>query len=278
MHSNLESKAYISPFGQTNIQRRFSDIIELVHRTKEITDNASLRADVHEKGKSDYVTAIDYTISKFLKAELEKILPIGFMSEEDNQKSLDKNRWILDPIDGTTNLIFDYRLSSISLALMLEGSIVFGVVYNPFTEETFYAEKGGGAYLNGQRLEVSDHSIGESLIEFSAGARRKQDADESFRIAKEVFEDCIDVRHICSSALSISYVAARRIDGFFEKVLNPWDYAAASLILQEAGGIITDWAGNSIQFDKPSSIIAANKNNYQYLLSKISSVYGGKKE
>jgi len=248
----------------------FNKITELVHETKKIVANPMLRSDIHEKGASDYVTAVDITISNFLKERLKAMYQdIGFMCEEEENGTVQKNRWILDPIDGTTNLIFDFQLSSVSLALHLEDEIIFGIVYNPFTEETFCAERGKGAYLNGQRLYVSDRKISESLIEFSSGSRHKENANYAFDIAKEIFMDCVDVRCISSSALSVSYVAAKRIDGFFEKVLNPWDYAAASLILEEAGGIISDWSGNKIQFDRPSSIIAANKSNHAYLISKI---------
>lgn len=111
--------------------------------------------------------------------------------------------------------------------------------------------------------------ISQSLIEFGAGSTRKEDAEESFRIAKEIFYDCVDIQRICSSALVISYVAAKRIDGYFEKVLKPWDYAAASLILREAGGVITDWQGNPLPFDTESSVVASNKKNYEYLISKM---------
>lgn len=248
----------------------FETVIKLVHETKKIILDANKHFDVKLKGASDFVTSVDLAISSFLRAELTKRYPeIGFMSEEEDNGRLKSTRWILDPIDGTTNLVFDYRLSSVSLALLEEGEITFGVVYNPFTDETFYAEKGKGAFLNQERLSVSNRDISQSLIEFGAGSTRKEDAEESFRIAKEIFYDCVDIRRICSSALVISYVAAKRIDGYFEKVLKPWDYAAASLILQEAGGVITDWQGNPLPFDTESSVVASNKTNYEYLISKM---------
>jgi myo-inositol-1(or 4)-monophosphatase len=249
---------------------KYKEIIELVHATKKIVFDSALRSDVRKKGTSDYVTAVDTTISSFLKSELKKLSPnIGFMSEEENNPQLQSECWILDPIDGTTNLIFDYQLSSVSLGLLFNNEIIFGVVYNPFTNETFCAEKGKGSFLNKRRLSVSERTISESLIEFGAGSRRKNEADMIFQVAKEIFVDCIDIRRICSSALAISYIAAKRIDGYFEKVLKPWDYAAASLILEEAGGVISDWKGKQIQFEKSTTIIASNKKNHDYLLSKM---------
>ncbi|MDR2037639.1 MAG: inositol monophosphatase [Bacteroidales bacterium] len=248
----------------------FEKVIELVHETKKIILNPELRSEIYQKGASDFVTAVDTTVSSFMQTELEKLFPeIGFMSEEGNNQHFKGNRWILDPIDGTTNLIFDYQLSSVSLGLLYNGEIVFGIVYNPFTDETFYAEKGKGAYLNNKRLTVSERDISDSLIEFGAGSTRKNEADLTFQIAKEIFMDCIDIRRICSSALAISYIAAKRIDGYFQKVLKPWDYAAALLILEEAGGSISDWKGAKMQFEKPSSIIASNKRIHNYLLSKM---------
>lgn len=248
----------------------FETIVKLVHETKNIILDSDRHFDIKLKGASDFVTSVDLAISSFLRTELTKRYPeIGFMSEEEDNGRLKSTRWILDPIDGTTNLVFDYRLSSVSLALLEEGEITFGVVYNPFTNETFYAEKGKGAFLNQERLSVSNRDISQSLIEFGAGSTRKEEAEESFRIAKEIFYDCVDIRRICSSALVISYIAAKRIDGYFEKVLKPWDYAAASLILREAGGVITDWQGNPLLFDTESSVVASNKKNYEYLISKM---------
>lgn len=256
-----------------NSMDEYQKVIELVYSTKGIICDREKRLNIYKKGNSDYITAVDTSVSEFLKEGLSKLCPdIDFMSEEEEYSKISVTRWILDPIDGTTNLIFDYRLSSVSLGLLSSGVIVFGIVYNPFTDEMFCAEKGKGAYLNGQRLFVSDREISDSLIEFGFGARRKEEADETFCVAKEIFSDCLDVRHICSSALAICYIAAKRCDGFLEKVLQPWDYAAASLILEEAGGVIFDWENKPVQFENATSIVASNQKNQEYLLSKIKTI------
>ena len=109
----------------------------------------------------------------------------------------------------------------------------------------------------------------ESIIEFGAGSTRKNEADISFAIAKDIFADCVDIRRICSSALSICFIAAGRIDGYFEKKLKPWDYAAAGLILTEAGGKVTDFTGEMVSYDSPSSFVASNRIIHDILLSKI---------
>lgn len=252
---------------------QYKKVIELVHSAKNIIFDVSLRENVQKKGNSDYVTAVDTAVSEYLKNGLKELYPdIELMSEEEPYGRLGKTRWILDPIDGTTNLVFDFRLSSVSLGLLVDGEIVFGVVYNPFTEETFSAGRGKGAYLNGEPIAVCNRALSDSLIEFGFGARAKARTDKTFKTAQEIFMDCLDIRHICSSALAICYIAAGRSDGFLEKQLKPWDYAAASLILTEAGGIISDWAGSVLQFDEPTSVLAATQNSYAYLLKKVSSL------
>lgn len=180
------------------------------------------------------------------------------------------NCWILDPIDGTTNLIYGYNLSSVSLGHYLDGEVVYGIVYNPFTEEIFTAERGKGAFLNHKkRLKVSTRNIDESLIEFGAGSTHKEFTEENFNLVKKIFEQCVDVRRICSSALDLCYIASGRIDGYFERILKPWDIAAGSLILEEAGGIITDYFGNPVQFAKQSSVIASNGVIQNFLIGTI---------
>ena len=152
-----------------------------------------------------------------------------------------------------------------------DGEIIFGVVYNPFSEECYTAVKGEGSFLNGQRLAVSKRKMSESIIEFGAGSTRKQDADESFELGKEIFKKCVDIRRICSSALDLCFIAAGRIDGYFERKLKPWDYAAGHLILTEAGGRLTDFSGNKLPMDVPSSIIASNGEIHSELKDIINS-------
>lgn len=248
---------------------KYNDVVELVKSAKSIVFNKKLLNDVQLKGKADFVTAVDTSISDYLKEKLGKMYPdIGFMSEEEKSE-IKPIRWILDPIDGTTNLIYNYNLSTISLALCVDEAIVFGVVYNPFNDDLFYAEKGCGAYYNGCLMDnAPDRLPSDSLIEFGAGSTRKHQAEEAFSIAKSVFCECLDLRRMCSSALAICYVSAGKLNGYFEKQLKPWDYAAASLILSECGGYCSDWDGNDISYDKPSSFVCGTKNVYDFLLEK----------
>lgn len=248
----------------------YNQIIALVKTASEFVFNASLRENINMKGAADFVTAVDLKISDFIKTELSKLTPeIGFMSEEE-EGEITAKRWILDPIDGTTNLVYDYNMSSVSLAYFDGEKIDFGVIYNPFTKELFTAQYGKGAFYNEKRLgQAPDREVKDCLIEFGAGSTKKQYADEMFALCKEIFCNCLDIRRICSTALAIAYVAAGKLNGYFERSIKPWDYAAATLILQECGGQCSDWAGNPIQFEKPSSFVCGTPKAYDFLLESI---------
>lgn len=236
----------------------YESVEAFVLKTKEIILNKT-SVSVSIKAKNDFVTDIDIAVSDFLKKELKTLYPdVEFFSEEEIGHLYD-NCWILDPIDGTTNLIYGYNLSSVSLGHYLNGHIVYGIVFNPFSGEIFTAIKGKGAFLNHKvKLHTSKRIFEDSLIEFGAGSTHKEYTEENFELVKDIFKQCVDVRRICSSALDLCYIAAGRIDGYFEKVLKPWDIAAGSLILEEAGGRITDYNGDSVQFANQTSVIASN--------------------
>ena len=236
----------------------FAPVIDAVKSTRPIIFDKALASSVKMKGEADFVTEVDLRISEHLKRQLGALHPeIGFMSEEE------------DPIDGTTNLVFGYNMSSVSLALVEDERPVFGVVYNPFVDEVFCAEAGRGATLNGAPIAVVDRPVDGCLIEFGAGSTRKHEADEAFDVAKNVFKHCLDLRRICSSALAICFVACGRINGYFEKRLKPWDYAAACLILAEAGGQSSNWDGAPMQYAAPQSIVCGSPKAYAFLREAV---------
>ena len=245
-------------------------IIEMVKKAGEIVFDKSLRESVSMKGAADFVTAVDLKISEYVKKNLAILDPdAGFMSEEE-EGELTSKRWILDPIDGTTNLVYDYNMSSVSLAYAEDGKVLFGVVYNPYSKDLFVAKRGEGATLNGEPLPTApNRDLPDCLIEFGAGSTKKQYTETSFAIAKEVFANCLDLRRICSSALAICFVAAGKLNGYFERSIKPWDYAAATLILEECGGICSDWAGKPIQYDTPSSYVCGTAKAHAFLLETI---------
>ena len=247
-------------------------IIELVKQAGQFVFDPSLKTDVSMKGAADFVTAVDLKISTFVKEQLRVLTPdIGFMSEEE-ETELTEQRWILDPIDGTTNLVYDYNFSSVSLAYFDGAHVDFGVIFNPFNGDLFVAKRGHGVWLNGEKLKPAvDRELKDCLIEFGAGSTKKQFADESFGIAKEVFLHCLDLRRVCSSALAIAYVAAGKINGYFERSIKPWDYAAATLMLEECGAKCCDWNGDPIQFERPSGYICGTPKAFDLLLHTVQS-------
>ena len=248
----------------------YEKIIDLVKEAGEFVFDEKLKNEVSEKGAADFVTAVDLKISSFIKEKLAILTPdIGFMSEEEKNK-ISSRRWILDPIDGTTNLVYNYNFSSVSLAYFDGEKVAFGVIYNPFNKDLFVSERGNGVYLNGKKLgKAPDRDLKECLVEFGAGSTRKNDADESFDIGKEVFKNSLDLRRACSSALAIAYVAAGKLNGYFEKNIKPWDYAAATLMLEECGVQFSDWNGNPIQFENPSSYVCGTPKLYSLLMESI---------
>lgn len=266
----------------------YNSIVKLVYDAKKIAISKKLKSQVALKGKADYVTAVDLGISAYIKAGLKKIAPnVAFVTEEEAEHVESGERFILDPIDGTTNLVHGYKQSSISLAYYKDNEVKFGVVFSPFTYELFFAIKGSGAHFYStkygitkllkigvenykkDKLSVSGLSYKDAIVEFGAGSTKKHLADENFALAKEVFTSCLDIRRICSTALSICYIASGRIEGYFEKVIKVWDYAASALILEEAGGKISEWSGDNLLFVKPSSIVAGNVSTYEYLLNLL---------
>ena len=249
------------------------DIIAAVREAGELVIKGAAAKDVQKKGDSDYVTDSDLAVQNFLREKLTAAYPeIGFLAEEAGagDACTDGLCWVLDPIDGTMNFIRDLSLSAVSLALVRGGETVMGVVYNPFSGETFYAEQGRGAYLNGSPIRVSDQKTLEGgLAAFGTSPYKKPYTAKYFELYRELFLAAADVRRLGSAALDICYVAAGRFDCYFEYTLSIWDYAAAHLILTEAGGKITDPRGEVIGGAKKSGVLATNGHLHENVLDII---------
>lgn len=237
-------------------------LIELIKETKQIALDRSSAGAITEKGLADFVTKVDMGVQEFLRPRLKALYPdVQFMSEEQDNSQIDFSGkvWVLDPIDGTTNLIHDYKMSAVSLAMVDNGVPVLGIVYNPFTEELFSAGKGTGAYLNGNKIRVSNASkLIDSLISVGTSPYRKDLANENFELIKRLFVASEDIRRGGSAALDLCYIACGRTDGFFERNLKPWDYSAGIVIVREAGGIVTDMQNGEPSYQVPSDITASN--------------------
>ncbi len=218
-----------------------------------------------KEGKKNFVTKYDVAVQDFLFNELGKALPDAeFIGEEsENNFSSTGLRFIIDPIDGTTNFMQDYRCSCISVALCKENDVIAGVVYNPYTNELFSAEKGKGAYLNGDRINVSERPLSEGLALFGTSPYHPENTDETFALLRKVFDFSRDIRRSGSAAYDICTIACGRCEVYFEKSLQPWDIAAGTLILKEAGGIALNYEGEEINFSTPNDIIFANPKAYE---------------
>ena len=224
-----------------------------------------------KEGKKNFVTKYDVAVQEFLFKELGKAFPDAqFIGEEgENDFSTDGLRFIIDPIDGTTNFMQDYRCSCISVALCNGNDVVAGVVYNPYTDELFSAEKGKGAYLNGDRISVSERPLSDGLALFGTSPYHPENTDETFSLLRKVFDFSRDIRRSGSAAYDICMIACGRCEVFFEKSLQPWDIAAGTLILKEAGGIALNYQGREINFSTPNDVVFANPKAYKEFITLL---------
>lgn len=237
------------------------NVIDLVKGTKSLIYREMEAAKVTVKGAANYVTNVDFAVQDYLTKELSKSFPeILMIAEEKENEELPKEGtyWILDPIDGTANLIRHYGISAVSLGFYENGEITFGVVYNPFREELFYAAKGQGAYFNDERIYTADTpDFGDAIVSYGSSPYEKDLAKNLFAIFYRIFMKCGDFRRTGSAALDMCYVACGRQHAYFEQNLKPWDYAAGTVILQEAGGIASRWNGEKLPFLKNSDVLAS---------------------
>lgn len=216
---------------------------------------------IHAKTtQKDLVTQYDTAIQDYIITEILKLNPDAqFISEESsNAGDLNaENLFIIDPIDGTTNFIHSMRYSAVSVAWYKKGQPYYGIVFNPYANEIYEAEHGHGAFMNSQRLAVTDVSLQDSVVAFGTSPYNTETTDLTFERIKELYRGCQDIRRMGSAALDICQVAAGRIGLYFEAALSLWDYAAAQLILLEAGGRIVNFQGKEIplSMNKTSVIV-----------------------
>jgi len=218
---------------------------------------------VSTKGPGDFVTSADRRTEKILIEELQKAHPdYGIVTEESGiiNKSNTKNRWIIDPIDGTMNFLNGIPQFAISVGYEEEGDILCGVIFNPIMNEMFCAEKGNGAYLNNTRIRVSNKKqLRDSLIVTGGPKGSSKIKDKIFSEYIVVSKNVSNVRKLGSAALDIAYVACGRFDGYWQRELNYWDIAAGLIILREAGGFI-EFFDNNKNHPLEKNILATNSN------------------
>lgn len=199
---------------------------------------------VSVKGPGDFVSQADMRAEKTLYEELLRARPsFGFLMEEGGEKPGEDqhNRWIIDPLDGTTNFLHGIPHFAISIALERQGVIVAGLIYNPATDEMFTAERGGGAFLNDRRLRVSGRrQMTDCVIGTGTPHLGRGDHGNYLIELRNVMNNCVGIRRGGACSLDLAYVAAGRFDAYWENHLHPWDMAAGIVLVKEAGGFVTD--------------------------------------
>jgi myo-inositol-1(or 4)-monophosphatase len=228
---------------------------------------------IEKKSEDNYVTEVDYAVQHLILDRLAQLTPdFSVIAEEAEARAFDSQRptWILDPVDGTTNLMRDLRLSAVSLALHADGQMQLGMIYNPYANSFFHAVAGGGSFMNNQPIRVSSRTdLRDGLIGFGTTPYDRQDAHRTFVLLESVFKRVLEIRRTGSAAIDLAYVACGRLDGFFEMMLQPWDYAAGMLLIREAGGAITNWHGETPGLSSGDSILASNGSLHEPLLDLI---------
>ena len=224
------------------------------------------------KGPANFVSAADHRAEETLQAELEHARPgYGFVGEEGGvREGSDKtHRWIADPLDGTLNFLHSIPHFAISLALEREGAIIAGVIYNPVSDELFSAERGKGAFLNDQRLRVAARKrLAESVVACALPHPGRGDVLLTRNEHAAVQDKVAGLRRFGAAALDLAWVAAGRVDAYWERGLSPWDMAAGIVLVREAGGYVTDLDGGEAMLTS-GGIVAGNDAIHRELLTVV---------
>ena len=224
------------------------------------------------KGPANFVSAADTRAEEILHKELLRARPgYGLLLEEHGEVAGedDQHRWIVDPLDGTTNFLHGIPIFSISIALERQGQLVAGVVYNPAMDELYTAERGGGAFMNDRRLRVAGRSkLIDSVIGCGVPHLGRGQHGNFLIELRNVMAEVAGVRRLGSAALDLAYVAAGRMDGFWETGLSSWDIAAGILLVREAGGFVSDMDGAQGMLDN-GEVVAGNEIIQRALLKTV---------
>jgi myo-inositol-1(or 4)-monophosphatase len=232
---------------------------------------------VRSKGRFDYVTEADLAAQEAIVQLIRSRHPGHDILAEEGNRTLGSNasRWLVDPLDGTTNFIHGFPVFAVSVALEHENSIVLGAIYDPCRRELFLAQKGQSATLNGRPIQVSTrHEPEQALITTAFPWREKAVLSRYLEGFTQVFARVSDIRRGGSAALDLAYVACGRCDGFWELGLSPWDIAAGHLLVREAGGCISDFGGGSDHI-WVGDVVAGNQAIQAFLLGIMRKVFGG---
>lgn len=228
--------------------------------------------DIESKDLNSLVSYVDKESERMIVEALMALTPqAGFITEEDTEDSqVEALTWIIDPLDGTTNYLQKIPHFSISIALMEEGQLTLGIVYEVMIDVAYTAILGEGAWEDEKRISVSNTSLmNQAIVVTGFPYKRDEDLAASFDLLKYCIENCRGVRRLGSAALDLAYVASGKIDLYYERSLNIWDLAAGALLVSEAGGVITDYNGKGNYLQK-GSLISSNSFLHSEMLKVIS--------
>lgn len=249
--------------------------IRAARRAGEIITRAMDRIDrvsISTKAERDFVTNIDIAAEKAIIETIEMAYPKhGVLAEESGRKKGQEYTWIIDPLDGTTNFIHRFPHFAVSIAIQNQHTqqIEHSLVYDPVRDELFTTSRGTGAQLNGHRIRVSGQkNLEQALVSTGFPVKKLYRLEDYLRTLQGVFGSVSDVRKSGSAALDLAYVAAGRVDGYWEMGLKPWDIAAGALLVQEAGGLVSDLNSNP-KYLESGDILAANSYLFKMLLPKV---------
>ncbi|HAS8613170.1 TPA: inositol-1-monophosphatase [Vibrio vulnificus] len=224
------------------------------------------------KGTNDFVTNVDKEAETIIIDTIKSSYPEHCIVAEENGLINGKDKdvqWIIDPLDGTTNFVKGLPHLAVSIAVRIKGKTEVACVYDPMLNELFTAQRGAGAQLNNARIRVKQpKDLQGAIIATGFPFKQKQHSESYFKIMSAMFVEVADFRRAGSAALDLCYVAAGRVDGYFELGLKPWDIAAGELIAREAGAIITDFAGGT-EYIKSGNVVASSARGVKSLLKHI---------
>lgn len=225
-----------------------------------------------EKMPNDFVTEVDHLVEQEIIQYIRHFYPHhGILAEESGHLEGDDYVWIIDPIDGTTNFIHGFPHFAISIALQYKGRLEHGVIYDPVKQELFYATRGAGAFLNDHRIRVSQQKeLKGALMGTGFPFRHQELLDVYLKTFKQISLKAAGIRRTGSAALDLAYLAAGRLDGFWELKLSPWDIAAGAVLIREAGGFISDFTGAE-KFLETGNVVAGTPKVFKELLQQVRS-------
>jgi myo-inositol-1(or 4)-monophosphatase len=225
---------------------------------------------VSEKGRNDFVSEVDRAAEAAIIDVIRKAYPgHAILAEESGETAGNDFQWIIDPLDGTTNYLHGFPQFSVSIALRHRGQLESAVVYDPMREEMYTADRGGGAFLNDHRIRVTQRKdLHGALLGTGIPFRDQRFVDLYLAMMKTLIRDTAGIRRPGSAALDFAYLAAGRVDGFWELGLSPWDFAAGVLLVREAGGWVTDLSGGE-RFFETGNVVAGGLKVHQAMLREI---------